>query len=148
MKKKLSIFFLAIFLIFIQKTSANTDKPSSYVLGCNTDDNQNYLKNIDQVKIKKIEIDVNNYRRWTVNSIRIITNESRWIDERYKRRFNSKIRVIYENDDIADTHQFMSFENGSEAVICAWSIKDGKIIRCETGATPIPSQQRTIIFFF
>ena len=97
-KKKLSIFFLAIFLIFIQKTSANTDKPSSYVLGCNTDDNQNYLKNIDQVKIKKIEIDVNNYRRWTVNSIRIITNESRWIDERYKRRFNSKIRVIYEND--------------------------------------------------
>ena len=59
-----------------------------------------------------------------------------------------KFRIIYENDDIAVTHQFMSFENGSEAVICAWSIKDGKIIRCETGATPIPSQQRTIIFFF
>ena len=51
-----------------------------------------------------------------------------------------KFRIIYENDDIAVTHQFMSFENGRESVICAWSIKDGKIIRCETGATPIPSK--------
>jgi|TARA_B100001121_G_scaffold271577_1_gene257576 hypothetical protein len=33
----------------------------------------------------------------------------------------------------------MSFKNGNEAVLCAWSIKDGKIIRCETGATPISS---------
>ena len=46
---------------------------------------------------------------------------------------------VFENDEIAVTHQFMSFKNGNEAVLCAWSIKDGKIIRCETGATPISS---------
>ena len=47
-----------------------------------------------------------------------------------------KLRIIFENDEIAVTHQFMSFKNGNdEAVLCAWSIKDGKIIRCETGAT-------------
>ena len=48
-------------------------------------------------------------------------------------------RIIFENDEIAVTHQFMSFKNGNEAVICAWSIKYGKTIRCETGATPISS---------
>jgi len=37
-----------------------------------------------------------------------------------------KLRIIFENDEIAVTHQFMSFKNGNEAVLCAWSIKDGK----------------------
>ena len=37
------------------------------------------------------------------------------------------------------THQFMSFKNDKEPVLCEWSIKDGKIIRCEPGATPISS---------
>ena len=48
-------------------------------------------------------------------------------------------RVIYENDEIAVTHDIMSFDNGKEAVLCAWSIKNGQIIRVETGATPMPS---------
>ena len=39
-----------------------------------------------------------------------------------------KLRIIFENDEIAVTHQFMSFKNGKEAVLCAWSIKEGKII--------------------
>ena len=50
-----------------------------------------------------------------------------------------KLRIIFENDEIAMTHQFMLFKNGNEAVLCAWYIKDGKIIRCETGVTPISS---------
>ena len=50
-----------------------------------------------------------------------------------------KLRIIFENDEIAVTHQFMSFKNGKEAVLCAWSIKEGKIIRYETDATPISS---------
>ena len=50
-----------------------------------------------------------------------------------------KLRIIFENDEIAVTHQFMSFKNGKEAVLCAWSIKEGKIIKCETDETPISS---------
>ena len=49
-----------------------------------------------------------------------------------------KLRIIFENDEIAVTHQFMSFKNGNEAVLCAWSIKDGKIIRCELAQHQYP----------
>ena len=52
---------------------------------------------------------------------------------------SEKFRVIYENEEIGVTHEFLSFQSGKEAVLCAWSIKNGKIIRIETGATPISS---------
>ena len=48
------------------------------------------------------------------------------------------LRVIFENYEITVIHQFMSFENSKEAVLCAWSIKDVNINRCETCATPMP----------
>lgn len=49
-------------------------------------------------------------------------------------------RVIYENDDIAVTHQFMDFPSGSkEAVMVVMLLKNGKLVRMETGATPLPS---------
>ncbi len=48
-------------------------------------------------------------------------------------------RVIYENDDVAVTHQFMDFPGGAkEAVMMVMLLKDGKLIRMETGATPMP----------
>ena len=47
---------------------------------------------------RKIEIDTDNYRRWAVNSMRIITNSSRFISDRYKERFKSNITITYEND--------------------------------------------------
>ena len=50
----------------------------------------------------------------------------------------SNERCIYENDDIIVSHQFMKFPDGtSEAVMVVNMKKDGKIIRAETGATPI-----------
>ena len=52
---------------------------------------------------------------------------------------SEKFRVIYKNEEIGVTHEFLSFQSGKEAVLCAWSIKNGKIIRIETGATPISS---------
>ena len=49
-------------------------------------------------------------------------------------------RVIYENDDIAVTHQFMDFPSGArEAVMMVMLLKDGKLARMETGATPMDS---------
>ena len=49
-------------------------------------------------------------------------------------------RVIYENEDIVVTHRFIDFPSGDkEAVLGVLSLKNGKGIRMETGATPMPS---------
>ncbi len=50
-----------------------------------------------------------------------------------------KQRIIYENDEIGVAHFFVSFKDGSrQAVMAVYIIKDGKIIRSETGATNMP----------
>ena len=47
-------------------------------------------------------------------------------------------RIIYENDEIGVAHYFVSFKDSSrQAVLVVYTIKDGKIIRSETGATNI-----------
>ena len=47
-------------------------------------------------------------------------------------------RCIYENDEILVTHSMMTFPDGSsEAVMVVNQLKDGKVVRAETGATPI-----------
>ena len=49
-------------------------------------------------------------------------------------------RCIYENEEILVTHSMMKFPDGtSEAVMVVNKLKDGKVIRVETGATPIES---------
>ena len=48
-------------------------------------------------------------------------------------------RIIYENDETGVAHSFVAFKDGSkQAVLAAYIIKDGKIIRSETGATTMP----------
>ena len=50
----------------------------------------------------------------------------------------SKQRCLYENEEIMVEHSIMKFADGtSEAVLVVNHIKDGKIIRVETGATPV-----------
>ena len=50
-------------------------------------------------------------------------------------------RIIYENDEIGVAHYFISFQDGSrQAVLVVYIIKDGKIIRSETGATNMPKK--------
>lgn len=47
-------------------------------------------------------------------------------------------RLIYENDDIMVEHYVMDFPDGtSEAIIGVNTLRNGKIIRLETGATPL-----------
>ena len=47
-------------------------------------------------------------------------------------------RCVYENDEVLVIHSFMDFsDNSSEAVLAVYTKKDGKLIRSETGATPI-----------
>jgi hypothetical protein len=47
-------------------------------------------------------------------------------------------RKIYENEDILVVHSINDYPDGTrEAVLMALSLKDGKISRLETGATPL-----------
>lgn len=47
-------------------------------------------------------------------------------------------RCLYENDDIMVVHSINDYPDGSrEAVLSAYSLKDGRITRLETGATPL-----------
>jgi hypothetical protein len=47
-------------------------------------------------------------------------------------------RLIYENDEIMVEHYVMDFPDGTrEAIIGVNSLRNGKIVRLETGATPI-----------
>ena len=47
-------------------------------------------------------------------------------------------RCVYENEDIMVTHDFMSYPDDTrEAVMGVATLKDGKIIRMETGATSL-----------
>ena len=50
-------------------------------------------------------------------------------------------RCLYENDDVLVMHSIVNFPDGtSEAIIQFSELKDGKIIKTETGATLITEQ--------
>ena len=52
---------------------------------------------------------------------------------------NHNSRCLYENDEAMVTHSVMSFADGTkEAVLAFMQIKDGQVIRMETGATLLP----------
>jgi ketosteroid isomerase-like protein len=51
-----------------------------------------------------------------------------------------KRRCIYENGDILVVHSINEYPDGTrEAVLGAYSLKGGKIVRLETGATSLPA---------
>ena len=91
MKKKVFIFFLLFSLFPIIANSEINPH-------CKNNINQTSSKDLDYLKIENIFVKVNNYRKWTKNGIRIITNNSRFTPNKYKQRFNAKITVTYENN--------------------------------------------------
>ena len=46
-------------------------------------------------------------------------------------------RLIYENDEIIVSHSILDGPAGRNAVMLVRLVKDGKIIRAETGTTPL-----------
>ena len=49
-----------------------------------------------------------------------------------------KRRCLYENDDILVVHSINDYPDGTrEAVLMAMTLRDGRITRVETGATPL-----------
>ena len=68
------------------------------------------------------------------------TEMSAMIPEMFKNNvFNTAThRKIYENDDILVEHYVMNFPDGTkEAIVGVNTLRNGKIVRLETGATPL-----------
>ena len=49
-------------------------------------------------------------------------------------------RLIYENEEIIVSHSILDGPSGRNAVMLVRSVKDGKILRAETGSTPLTIQ--------
>ena len=85
-KKLFKIFFLICAINFSSTTySKNTNI-------CSDLNNQKF-KNI-----KSIKVEVEDFRKWTLNGIRIITGNFRWVPEKFKKRYKSKIFVIFDDN--------------------------------------------------
>lgn len=95
---KKSFFFLILLSFFYSHLSAKENTIHNQFRGCIGEVSKYQLKNQDKIPIKLIEVDVNNYRKWTVNSIRILTSRYRYVEEGFKKRFKGKVTVTYEND--------------------------------------------------
>ena len=100
MKKVSFLFFLIIVFSFVAE--ADIKQLDKNFKGCNYDINEKNLKEINNLKIKRISVDVNNYRNWIVNSIRIITSRSRYVSDSYKQRFKSNISVEFEDGSLCN----------------------------------------------
>ena len=92
--KKILLFFLI--LIFTNQLHSSEKHKKKFV-GCNYPISEDFLVNYQKLKIEKIEIDVLNYRNWTVNNINIITSGTRFISDEFKRKFKANILVTYQN---------------------------------------------------
>ena len=79
MQKKLFIIFFLICAINFSSTtySANTNI-------CSDPNNQMFKS------IKSIKVEVEDFRKWSLNGIRIITGNFRWVPERFKKRYKSR----------------------------------------------------------
>ena len=78
---KVIIFFFLLFFTS-QLNSSEIDKQK--FLSCNNFISEDYLRNYQNYEIEKIEIDILNYRNWTVNNIKIITSNTRFINNEFK----------------------------------------------------------------
>ncbi len=98
MKKIFFLFFFILSYYNLNNSSFAQTENSNIKLGCNNEVSKDYFFNFNKKRIKKIEIDINNYRGWTVNNIRIITSNKRFIPNNLKKNFNASVKVIYEDN--------------------------------------------------
>ena len=97
--KKSIFFFVFFFILFINFNLSAQNKFEKNFFGCNYNEvNFKSFEDNKNLKIKKIEIEINNYRKWSVNNIKILTSGSRIIADKYKTRFNATVAINYDND--------------------------------------------------
>ena len=119
MRRKLIIlFFLASFFSTISKADIDPY--------CNNAISEDVLKNLDNLKIEKIEIEAQKYRKWIRNSLNILIGNFRYIPEKFKRRFDSNIVVTFENNLVCKFTGRMRFSGDQKDHV---SLKGNSIIQ-------------------
>ena len=83
----------AIFLNLFNFNSANSKEYKK----CNHFDSLNYNKSVNYIPVDEISIKINEYKKWQVNNIRILTNNSHLIPDKFKKKFNSTVIIKYQN---------------------------------------------------
>ncbi len=93
-------FFIFFFVLFCNQILASQNKIVKNFIGCSYNKTAGYPSNIDNLKIELIEVDIHDYRKWTVNGVRILTNRYRFVPDKFKRRYDSTITVSYEDKSV------------------------------------------------
>tara|TARA_B100000989_G_scaffold289772_1_gene262089 strand:- start:1601 stop:3931 length:2331 start_codon:yes stop_codon:yes gene_type:complete len=84
------------FIIFLSIFNFNPAISKEYK-NCNNFDSLNYDNSTNYIPIEEINIKIDEYKKWQVNNIRILTNNSHLIPDKFKKKFNSTIIVKYQN---------------------------------------------------
>ena len=96
MKKKIFFFILLLVTPTLLQSSENYYSQPN----CVTNNSESTITNLNNVKIRKIDIKINKYKKWTENGIRIAIGNFRWIPSQYKKRFKARIVISYENGSL------------------------------------------------
>jgi len=112
------IFFLILFIIFsLNPVSAD----QNLINNCN---NINYI-NKDLI-IKKIKIEIKNNRKWQINNLQIIIDNTHVIPNKLKKSFKAKLFVTFENNITCNYQAKIRTHGDLKDHI---NYKDGKVIQ-------------------
>ena len=89
----LTIFFSLIFS-FVNSKENTIDKKFR---GCKGKVSENFIYSNNEILIDSIEVDTKDYRKWTINGVKILTSRYRYVEERYKKRFSATVSVNYKD---------------------------------------------------
>ncbi len=89
------IFLFLLILFFSEKTLL-------FAQSFNQCGEKNFNKSIlfEKKKIKLIDIKVKDYRAWQVNNIRILTNNTHVIPDKFKKRFKANIKILFSDNSV------------------------------------------------
>lgn len=94
------LFFFFFFVLLSNYSHSETKHDLQNTDACNNALDEKNFSEIHKTKIKKIELDVNNYKKWTINNVKILTTRSRFIPNNLKKNFKGKVKVIYQDGSI------------------------------------------------
>ena len=92
------IIFRKIFLILIILTSIGSTQTLSKIENGCAKLNLDNVPLFKEKKLELIDIKIKNYRNWQVNNIRILTNNSHVIPEKFKTRFKAEIKFFFKDN--------------------------------------------------
>ena len=98
--KKLMLTLFKLFFCFFFIFSTYNLKPaiSKEYIECNNYNSLNSRQYVNYMPIRSIDININEYKSWQINNLRILTNTSYLIPDKFKKKFNANVNVNYQNN--------------------------------------------------